>query len=523
MNLYDTFEQNALAHPHKPALVYYDAHNWQTLSYNDVLEEARIFSRGLESCGLAPGMRTALMSPPDADFFPFALALLKFGIIPVLVEPAIGIKKLGEIFAEAQPEIFIGNGLTHALRVVFEWGKKTVKHRLTVAHVRRRGLNAPQSFIDLSPVPSSAAIIYTSGSTGLPKGAVYTQENLSAQLQLLRDAFHITPDEIDLPAFPLYALIDLFLGVTSVIPDITFPIPRKTNPAKVIDAIQEFHVTNMFASPVVLDILAEYGAARAVKLPSLNRIITAGAPASINLQRHFRQLLEERTDLFGIYGATETLPIAKIESREIFALQERTTRGAGICLGKPLAGVTVRIVPITEEAFEEWNDSFAEPANVVGEIVVQSSATTRAYFNRPESNRAAKIPHGQEIFHRMGDVGYFDNDGLLWYCGRKSHRVTTPDGVFFTEQIEHIFNAHPQVFRTALVGVDGQPVLWVELKKRAHVNADTIRHELMELASGHSQAATIKTFLFMKKFPTDVRHNSKIIRERLAELAKKKI
>lgn len=523
MNLYDAFERNALTHPQKPAFIYWDKTRWRTLAYEDFLNTTRVFLRGLESSALAPGMTAALMTPPSADFFPFALALLKFGIIPILVEPAIGMKRLGEIFAEAQPDIFIGNGLTHALRVLFGWGSKTIRHTLSVAEVKRRGFASKLPAINLKSVPSFAAVIYTSGSTGLPKGAVYTQENLAAQLQLLRDTFQIAPDEIDLPAFPLYALIDLLLGVTSVIPDITFPVPGKTNPQKTLQSIRDFSVTNMFASPVVLDILAGYGTPRSIKLPSLKRVITAGAPATIALQKRFRQLLEDSTDLFGIYGATETLPIAKVESREIFTMQERTEHGAGICLGRPIEGVNVRVIPITDEPLAEWHDALAVQPNIVGELAVQSPATTRAYFRRPESTRAAKIQSGEEIIHRMGDVGYFDDDGWLWYCGRKSQCVATWEGAFFTEQIENIFNAHPQVFRTALVGVDGSPVLWVELKKRVRAKKDTIRRELMELAAGHPQASKIKKFLFMKKFPTDVRHNSKIIRERLTELAKKKI
>jgi acyl-CoA synthetase (AMP-forming)/AMP-acid ligase II len=191
--------------------------------------------------------------------------------------------------------------------------------------------------------------------------------------------------------------------------------------------------------------------------------------------------------------------------------------------GKPIEGVTVRIIPITDEPIEEWQDSLTVKPNVVGEITVQSAATTREYLNRPESNRISKIEYRGEIIHRMGDVGYFDEEGRLWYCGRKSHRVITKDDVLFTEQIENIFNAHPQVYRTALVGVSGEPVLWVELEKRVRVNEDKIRRELIDMAKHHSQASTIKIFLFTEKLPTDVRHNSKIIREELAILAKKRL
>ena len=544
MKLFDSFEQNASTHPDKPAFIYFDGKKWKTLAYKDILDQTHRFLRGLEAGPLTPGMTAAVMSPPSADFFPFALALLKFGIVLILLEPAIGIKKIGEILEESKPDIFIGNGLTHTLRILFGWGRKSVKYNLSIASIESGKWKVPPAPHFPLSITSLAAIIYTSGSTGLPKGAIYTQANLAAQLDLLKNTFHITPDEIDLPAFPLYALIDLLLGVTSVIPDITFPVPGKTNPKKVIQVIRQFGVTNMFASPVVLEILSNYwhthwssspaafrGAYREVpvggdqqlteppKLHSLKRIITAGAPATIDLQRRFRQLLADHTFLFGIYGATESLPIAKVESRDVFALEEKTKNGAGICLGKPVEGVTVRILPITDEPIQEWQDSFTVESNVVGEITVQSGATTRGYIHRPDADRISKINYCGDIIHRMGDVGYFDEEGRLWYCGRKSHRVITKDDVLFTEQIENIFNTHPQVFRTALIGVDGEPVIWVELQKGVNANKEKIIAELKTLAASHPQASRIQTFLFLKKIPTDVRHNSKIIREKLTELA----
>ena len=71
---------------------------------------------------------------------------------------------------------------------------------------------------------------------------LYSQENFSAQLDLLQQTFQIAQDEIDLPAFPLYVIIDVLLGVTSVIPDIKFPVPSKTDPKKILDTIQKFNI-----------------------------------------------------------------------------------------------------------------------------------------------------------------------------------------------------------------------------------------------------------------------------------------
>ncbi|MEW6404017.1 MAG: fatty acid CoA ligase family protein [Chloroflexota bacterium] len=533
MDLVTRLDELAGQFPDKPAFIYSEKPNrWQTFTYRELADLTSCLTRGLLACGLHPGTRAALMTPPSVEFFALALALLRTGIVPIILDPAIGLKKVTECFSEAEPEIFFGNNLTHALRKILGWGKHTVKHNLSIKHLLQitntctarkcRCYHSPNDTCLPSLATREAAVIYTSGSTGLPKGVLYTHGNFSAQLDMLVNTFNIQPDEIDLPAFPLYALIDVLVGVTSVIPDIRFPVPGKVNAVRTLSAIRKFNVTNMFASPVMLDRLAGYGVPRKIELSSLKRVITAGAPAPFRVQRKFKELLPEDACLFGVYGATETLPITVIESREVFGETEaRSVRGAGICIGRPVDGAKVRIIGIGDVPIAEWQDSLEVPANQIGEITVQGPAVTRVYIQREDATRLAKIKDGDDVIHRMGDVGYFDEQGRLWYCGRKSQRVVTKDGTWFTEQIEGIFNAHPLVYRTALVGVNRKPVLWVELEPHARrVDKELIKSELIELAQNHLQAKEIKTILFMKKFPTDVRHNSKIIREELARIAR---
>ena len=564
--IHHLLEVNAARFPDKAAFIFKRGGTWETATFRQLFERSEQLARGLSVLNLHAGQRAALMSPPSVDFFALCFALLKTGIIPVMVDPAIGLANVTACINESQPEVFIGNNLTHAIRKIYGWGKESVKVNITVSqfgHSRQtadgrrqnaegeeqkadpltqspsekpseRGLQSARP-ADLSlhsdirinyqlPFTNPAAIIYTSGSTGIPKGAIYSHENFVAQLNMLTATFDIRADEIDLPAFPLFALIDVLLGVTSVIPDMRFPPPVKVDPAKVTDAINHFNVTNMFASPIMLDRLAGYALPRGLQLPSLKRVITAGAPAPVKVLEQTAQLLPD-AKIFGIYGATESLPITVIDSKEILnETHHLSAKGAGVCIGKPVDGAVVRIIRISDSAIQRWDDSLELPVNEVGEITVKGGAVTKEYVARAEANRLAKIDERGETVHRMGDLGYFDERGRLWYCGRKSHRVETAQGTFFTEQIEGIFNSHPLVYRTALVGVDGEPVLWVELESHAR-NADkeSVKRELIALAKNHPQAAQIKTFLFMRKFPTDVRHNSKIIREKLTVRAKKLI
>jgi acyl-CoA synthetase (AMP-forming)/AMP-acid ligase II len=193
----------------------------------------------------------------------------------------------------------------------------------------------------------------------------------------------------------------------------------------------------------------------------------------------------------------------------------------------------VRIIRTDDAAIETWSDDLIAAGGLIGEITVAGPTATDSYFNRPEATRLAKIreifPEGDErTVHRMGDLGFFDRAGRLWFCGRKSQRVVTADTTMCTEQIEPVFNTHPDVRRTALVGIGERgmqvPVLCVEL--HAGIGKDQharIVGELRHIANGFVHAAKVEHFLFHPKFPVDIRHNAKIGREKLAIWAAKRI
>ncbi|NOZ39908.1 MAG: hypothetical protein GXP24_06755, partial [Planctomycetes bacterium] len=143
----------------------------------------------------------------------------------------------------------------------------------------------------------------------------------------------------------------------------------------------------------------------------------------------------------------------------------------------------------------------------------------------------AKIPDGNTLWHRMGDVGYFDEQGRFWYCGRKAQRIRHGNGDLFTVPIESVFNSLPNVKRTALVGVgpdQGRPVLVVEFEP-SYQTANTgqalwdqwssIEPRIEEIWYGEHSFTSFPIILIHKCLPTDVRHNAKINREQLAAWA----
>jgi acyl-CoA synthetase (AMP-forming)/AMP-acid ligase II len=238
--------------------------------------------------------------------------------------------------------------------------------------------------------------------------------------------------------------------------------------------------------------------------------------------------------VFTPYGATEALPVANIGSQEILGeTRTLTEQGKGVCVGRAVAGMEVRVIRISDEPIPEWDDSLVLSPGEIGEFVVRGPVVTHHYHHRPDATKLAKIrdPKTGEVLHRMGDVGYIDDCGRLWFCGRKSHRVETPHGTLFTDMVEPVFNTATGVLRTALVGVRRSemthPVLWVEIDRTEEFGRslfDSIGQprspilDFMMCEAGRHFPHTrrITTFLLHPGFPVDVRHNSKIFREKLA-------
>jgi acyl-CoA synthetase (AMP-forming)/AMP-acid ligase II len=494
---------------------------------------------GLREKGVQPGMRTVLMVKPSLSFFALTFGLFKAGAVPVLVDPGLGIKNLGPCLAEAQPEAFVGIPQAQIARKLLGWAKSTIRVSTTIErdwpsrwldNFDLDGIHAAGASEIVAVEPGeTAAILFTSGSTGVPKGAVYTHGVFQAQVDLLQKTYGIEPGEVDLCTFPLFALFGPILGMTCVVPEMDATRPGKVNPTRIIEAIEDFGVTNLFGSPALIRRVGDFGAANQVKLPSLRRVISAGAPVPARVLETFAGLLEDGVEIFTPYGATESLPVSSIGSDEILSeTRFLTDEGGGVCVGRPVEGMRVELIQIRDEPIPAWSDDLLVPDGEVGEIVVQGPVVTRSYFHRNEATALAKIEDSGGFWHRMGDLGRRDPSGRLWFLGRKSHRVRTPDGVLFTIACEGIFNTHPSVARTALVGVGPRdktkPVLCVETKPGVSRSSWLkVEAELAALAKTNPITSKIETFLRHPSFPVDIRHNAKIFREKLATWAEGRV
>lgn len=506
-------------------------------TYQQLDDMSNLVAQGLKIYGIEAGMRTVLMVKPSLDFFVLVFALLKLEAVLVLIDPGMGIKNLGQCLAEAKPTAFIGNHLAHIARLLCGWSKQTINKTVLVGKralfnhfitdlQQIKCLATGQSLnSDVTNKPGIAAILFTSGSTGSPKGVIYTHANFIAQITILKQLYGIEAGEIDLATFPLFGLFAPALGMTLVVPDMNFTRPAAACPKSIVDALIQYQCTTMFASPALLNTLGRWGTFNKIKLPTLRRVLSAGAPVAPAILAKMRALLVDDRQVFTPYGATEALPISSIGSDEVLQDTAKLTAvGAGICVGLPVVGLDVQIIELQDEPIAKWHDGLVLPQEKIGEICVQGLQVTESYFNRTAATELAKIYSDNGFYHRMGDLGYFDQQGRLWFCGRKSQRVITATETLLTICCEGIFNAHPAVFRSALVGAilanKTVAVICVELELASrYLHKQQLKQELLALGANHSITQNIKQVLFHFKFPVDTRHNAKIGREKLADWA----
>ena len=547
LNIADRLRRSAEISPHLKAVVFPQArdHNdrvaYTHLTFRQLDQQVDQIARGLHALGVRPGMRMVLMVRPSLEFIALTFGIFRSGAICTLIDPGMGRSSIFKCLDEVDPDGFVAIPLVHGIRRIL--GKRFPNARLNVvvgkvsSLIRKSLLKgiSYQQLLELGRTSSvqlpqtlatdPAAIIFTSGSTGPPKGVLYEHGMFDAQVVLIRDRFSIQHGEVDLPGFPLFALFNIAIPATTVIPDMDPTRPANVNPLRLLEAIENQGVTQAFGSPALWNRFGRHCQQHQIQLPTLNRILSAGAPVPNHVLKRMLPTLRPDADIFTPYGATECLPVASIGGRQV--LQETaalTAQGRGTCVGTVFPGMQVRIVKVSFEAFSSIDQTTELPAGEIGEIIVKGPVATRQYFRRPEATAMAKIPDGHSFWHRMGDVGYIDSQGRLWFCGRKAHIVFTSDGPMYSVCCEAILNSHPDIYRCALVGLGNRPhqtpVIIAEpeagLFPSSQAEQMKLKDQLLQLASKDPLTARVKSILLHKSLPVDTRHNVKINREQLA-------
>jgi olefin beta-lactone synthetase len=513
--------------PGTPGRIRYEARTFAELN-----AESDAVGRLLRERGVRHGTRVLLLVQPGLDLLRCVFALFKLGAIPILLDPGMGLKNFLECVRHSAPTALVGVARAHWLARFFPRTVRSVAIRVRVGGPAwERALVAHRAISPLELAPTRAdelaAVLFTSGSTGAPKGVCYEHGMFEAQVGLIRDRFRIAPGEVDLPLLPIFALFNPALGMTTIVPEMDPAHPAACDPARIAQAIRQNEVTNSFGSPALWTRLVRHCEEKNLTFPSLRRVLVAGAPVQPGLLRRLQQILPNGTAHVP-YGATEALPVSSISSAEVLGeTWALTERGRGSCVGSLFPGLSARIIPWHEGPLPGLAAAGELPLGEIGEIIVRGPVVTRTYDQLPEATAAAKIYDSVRPWHRMGDLGYLDERGRFWFCGRAAERVETAAGTLYTEEAEAIFNRHPRVARTALIGLGplsrgkGKiPALVVEPEPgqfpRDRAAEEKFAAELRALAAEFPRLHAVQQIFFRRTLPVDVRHNAKIHRLELA-------
>ena len=510
--------------------------DWLTFAELDALSDT--FARGFEATGLESGDRTLLLLKPSFDFYGVIFGLMKMGAVPVLMDPGMGVKPLLGCISQIGPVATVAIPPVHVVRLIARGSFASVKKPYTagskwfwgghsLAQVKAAGAGDTPYELRTYAADEEAAIVFTSGSTGLPKGVSYRHASFTAATEQIRDVYGLGPGTRVVECFAPFAIFDLCMGSTCIIPDMNLSKPATAQPERIADAIQLNDATVAFASPIVWVNTVRWCQKNKVTFPTLTKVLSAGAPIPPDLHRRFRDVLPEGAEVHTPYGCTEGMPVANVSTNTILGeTAAKTAAGHGTCVGALAPQIRVRIIGITEDAIPTWSDDLELPQGEIGEIVLSGPVVSPEYKENPDANRKSKIQEGDTVLHRMGDLAYFDDQGRLWFCGRKGHRLQTESGMIPAVPVEGVFNEHPKVWRTALVGVGERgsevPVLCVEAEAGETFTAADAE-EMLALASGTRWEGVVSTWLLHTAFPTDARHNSKIRREDLKVWASKQL
>jgi len=535
--------------PHTAALKVPRGRTWSgdidylSLSFAELAAEVAAWQLVLTSRGVRRGDRVLVMVRPGLPLIAAAFALFSHGAVPVVIDPGMGLKHFLACVERSRPRVLLGIPMARLISRVYRKAFRTVEIRIPAsgsptarkssADFQSASEKDPRVRLEVCATSTAstelAAILFTSGSTGAPKGVCYTHGMFDAQVELIRATYDIKPGEIDLPMLPVFALFNPALGMTTVVPEIDPSRPATVDPEKIIRAIRQEKVTSSFGSPTLWRKIAVHCHVKHITLPTMKRVLCAGAPVPPDLWNLMTSVLPNG-QLHSPYGATEALPVSTISAAEILGgTAVATEHGAGTCVGHPLAANDVRIIGFIDGPIDSLADIHDMPSGVIGEIIVRGPTVTHTYDALPEATAAAKIIDRATgaVWHRMGDAGYLDTNGRLWFCGRKAERVNSTDGPIYTEQVEPLFNTHAHVRRSALIGLGerGRQRLAVVIEPtgaeliRTSADCRRFARELREIAKRLPHTAGIKLFYFRERFPVDVRHNAKIHRLTLARWA----
>ncbi len=546
MNLYGHLQRAAERSPAQVA-VYAPDHGsdppgvtHHTITMAELDRRAGALAAGLVDLGVSGGDRVVLMVPVSVDLYVVVAALFRLGAVPVLMDPWMGVARMADCIRRTRPRLFLGIPLAHAL---FLWrpGLRRLR-RATVGGKAWMGRHSVEAMIRAdAPAPpvrelrsdAPGLITFTGGSTGRPKGVFRTHGLLQAQHEGTARCMGMQPGEVHMQGFPNMVLSNIASGVTSVIPWFRQGHAAEADPTAMLRQVRRLGVAGMCGPPALLGRLAGYCVEHDQRMGTVRRVLMGGSAVSFDQLRQMDRATRPGASAV-LYGSSESEPLAILEGHEEIGRAERAMRaGGGLCLGFPRPGLDMEIRALppglhTAGLDEDGLAAAALPAGHVGELVVRGRHVSRRYFGDPGAEAAQKIrTPGGHVWHRLGDLGYLDDDGRVYVVGRVNDTVQRRGRSLYPLVVEPLVEQLPFVRRCGLVGhprkgmnrsiVAYEPADHGARRRERREREQTIRAECERIG------VIVDQVVVVDRVPMDARHNGKVERAALTEACRRQL
>ena len=444
----DIVAGNARLFPHKVGIV--DEHD--RLTWKDVNQRVNRLANAILDLGLKKGDRVALICENCHQFAEFLFAVAKSGTIGICLNTRFTPTKLAYMINDCQPKLFLvqdkflpiadqitnGIALKNDLLVIGQEGNFE-------SLLSSYSTEEPEVEVDEQ---DTYLVQYTTGSTGTPKGTELTHRNWMNNCIVRLLLTHLAEDDIYQIAGALYAVGNLghflsacFAGVTVVLPVFSGQ--------NFIEMIEKEKITCSYLNPTTYRIVRDYIETnkRQHNLASLRKLaIMGGQPSSFDQVKDILDYFNTPySNSSKVYGMTEVcspgtflLPIDVAAGLRPDATEKERKRIDSV--GKTMGNTEMRAV--------DENDNDVAPGQK-GEILFKGDCVMKGYWNQPKLTQEA-LRHG---WYHTGDIGIIDEDGYLYYVGRKDFLIKSGGFFIVPEEIEHTISQHPAVAEVAVIGV----------------------------------------------------------------------
>ena len=417
----------------------------RTITFGELDQRSNQVANALTAAGIGAEDRVAFLDKNGPEFFEVSFGLAKLNAVNVAVNWRLAPNEMAQIMNDARAKLLIVGSefVPHVEKIEDEL--ETVTKIVAIGDHARweeydRFVSAhPATDTGVESGPQDVAMqLYTSGTTGLPKGVMLTNDNFFSGLMNVTGSWRFDADSVNIAVMPMFhiagsgwSMVGLYHGCQTI-------VLRDVDPARILQVIPEFGITNALFVPAVIQFLLMTPGVESTDFSTLRAIVYGASPIT-------DAVLTKAMETFGcefiqVYGMTETTgAITQLDPED----HDPVNRPALLrSCGKPYPWVEMKLVdPETGEDV---------PDGTVGELWTRSQQNMKGYWANEEATRATIDADG---WLRTGDAGYRDADGFLYLHDRVKDMIVTGGENVYPAEVENVLAKHPDLADVAVVGV----------------------------------------------------------------------